>query len=81
MIPTGTFLHLLIQNSFLLLVIAGADMIWWWVWGTRCLDWLLVYTLWKHPTLLPVLTTQPSVIPVLVRGADLMVPGGAQRMP
>jgi translation initiation factor 2D len=39
---------------------------------------LLVYTLWKHPTLLPVLTTPAPVIPVLVGGADLMVPGGAQ---
>lgn len=40
-----------------------------------------VYTLWKHPTLLPILTTPENVIPVLVGGADLMVPGGAQRMP
>jgi hypothetical protein len=37
----------------------------------------LVYTLWKHPTLLPVLSTTANVIPVLVGGADLMVPGGA----
>ncbi|KAH9177979.1 hypothetical protein EDB89DRAFT_1844148 [Lactarius sanguifluus] len=37
-----------------------------------------VYTLWKHPTLLPVLTTPAAVIPVLVGGADLMVPGVVQ---
>ncbi|KAH9054133.1 hypothetical protein EDB87DRAFT_1676616 [Lactarius vividus] len=37
-----------------------------------------VYTLWKHPTLLPVLTTPVAVIPVLVGGADLMVPGVVQ---
>ncbi|KAF8496116.1 hypothetical protein F5888DRAFT_1794721 [Russula emetica] len=37
-----------------------------------------VYTLWKHPTLLPILTTPASVIPVLVGGADLMVPGVVQ---
>jgi hypothetical protein len=47
----------------------------------RCSDRLPVYTLWKHPTLLPILTTPEHVIPVLVGGADLMVPGGAQRMP
>jgi hypothetical protein len=39
---------------------------------------LAVYTLWKHPTLLPVLTTPASVIPVLIGGADLMVPGGTR---
>lgn len=37
-----------------------------------------VYTLWKHPTLLPTLTTPAAVIPVLVGGADLMVPGVVQ---
>jgi translation initiation factor 2D len=47
----------------------------------RCSDRLPVYTLWKHPSLLPILTTPEPVIPVLVGGADLMVPGGAQRMP
>jgi translation initiation factor 2D len=46
-----------------------------------CSDRLPVYTLWKHPSLLPILTTPEPVIPVLVGGADLMVPGGAQRMP
>ncbi|KAI0298457.1 hypothetical protein B0F90DRAFT_1952301 [Multifurca ochricompacta] len=37
-----------------------------------------VYALWKHPTLLPILTTPAAVIPVLVGGADLMVPGVVQ---
>ncbi|KAI9454256.1 hypothetical protein BJY52DRAFT_767203 [Lactarius psammicola] len=37
-----------------------------------------VYTLWKHPMLLPVLTTPAAVIPILVGGADLMVPGVVQ---
>ncbi|KAH9013732.1 hypothetical protein EDB85DRAFT_904431 [Lactarius pseudohatsudake] len=37
-----------------------------------------VYTLWKYPTLLPALTTRPAVVPVLVSGADLMVPGVMQ---
>jgi len=39
-----------------------------------------VYTLWKHPTLLPVLTTPAPVILVLVGGADLMVSGGAREI-
>ncbi|KAJ7147279.1 eukaryotic translation initiation factor SUI1 family protein [Mycena filopes] len=34
-----------------------------------------VYTLWKRPKLLPFLSTPAAVIPVLVGGADLMVPG------
>ncbi|KAJ2780467.1 hypothetical protein GGI18_003817, partial [Coemansia linderi] len=34
-----------------------------------------VYTLWQFPTLLPVLWTTSSVIPKLIGGADLMVPG------
>ncbi|GJJ09213.1 hypothetical protein Clacol_003435 [Clathrus columnatus] len=34
-----------------------------------------VYTLWKKPNLLPVLSTPGSVIPVLLGGADLMIPG------
>ncbi|KAG8698333.1 hypothetical protein FRC08_005992 [Ceratobasidium sp. 394] len=34
-----------------------------------------VYTLWKHPTLLPTISTPASVIPILVGGADLMIPG------
>ncbi|KAJ6482936.1 eukaryotic translation initiation factor SUI1 family protein [Mycena vitilis] len=34
-----------------------------------------VYTLWKRPKLLPFLSTPAAVIPVLVGGADLMIPG------
>ncbi|PPQ69576.1 hypothetical protein CVT24_001376 [Panaeolus cyanescens] len=34
-----------------------------------------VYTLWKKHDLLPFLTTPSAVIPVLVGGADLMIPG------
>ncbi|KAF8519390.1 hypothetical protein BU17DRAFT_90099 [Hysterangium stoloniferum] len=34
-----------------------------------------VYTLWKKPNLLPVITTPSAVIPVLMGGADLMIPG------
>ncbi|KAJ2071915.1 hypothetical protein GGH13_003040 [Coemansia sp. S155-1] len=34
-----------------------------------------VYTLWKFPMLLPVLWTTSLVIPKLIGGADLMVPG------
>ncbi|KAJ7619471.1 eukaryotic translation initiation factor SUI1 family protein [Roridomyces roridus] len=34
-----------------------------------------VYTLWKRPDLLPFLSTPPAVIPILVGGADLMIPG------
>ncbi|KAH7922526.1 hypothetical protein BV22DRAFT_1070355 [Leucogyrophana mollusca] len=37
-----------------------------------------VYTLWKRPTLLPFLSTPSAVIPVLVGGADLMIPGVVQ---
>ncbi|KAH9015488.1 hypothetical protein EDB85DRAFT_2076347 [Lactarius pseudohatsudake] len=37
-----------------------------------------VYTLWKYPTLLPTLTIHTTVVPVLVSGADLMVPGVMQ---
>ncbi|KAH8980478.1 hypothetical protein EDB92DRAFT_2094484 [Lactarius akahatsu] len=37
-----------------------------------------VYTLWKYPTLLPALITRPAVVPALVSGADLMVPGVMQ---
>jgi hypothetical protein len=32
--------------------------------------------MWKRPTLLPFLSTPAAVIPVLVGGADLMIPGG-----
>jgi predicted ribosome-associated RNA-binding protein Tma20 len=35
-----------------------------------------IYTLWKHRELLPFLSTPAPVIPVLVGGADLMIPGG-----
>ncbi|KAI9432743.1 hypothetical protein H4582DRAFT_2191820 [Lactarius indigo] len=37
-----------------------------------------VYTLRKYPTLLPVLTTSAAIIPVLIGGADIMVPGVVQ---
>ncbi|KAI6020568.1 hypothetical protein EDC04DRAFT_2736570, partial [Pisolithus marmoratus] len=37
-----------------------------------------VYTLWKKYDLLPCITTPASVIPVLVGGADLMIPGVIQ---
>ena len=35
-----------------------------------------VYTLWKKQDLLPFLSTPSAVIPILVGGADLMIPGG-----
>ncbi|KAF8257181.1 hypothetical protein EI94DRAFT_1841205 [Lactarius quietus] len=38
----------------------------------------MIYTLWKHPKLLPVLTTPAAVISILVGGADLVVPGIVQ---
>ncbi|KAJ8075178.1 hypothetical protein PM082_019506 [Marasmius tenuissimus] len=34
-----------------------------------------IYTLWKSPNLLPFLSTPKPVIPILVGGADLMIPG------
>ncbi|KAF8183745.1 hypothetical protein K438DRAFT_1974778 [Mycena galopus ATCC 62051] len=34
-----------------------------------------IYTLWRKPKLLPGLSTPAAVIPVLVGGADLMIPG------
>merc|ERR1719348_825988 len=37
--------------------------------------WPTVYTLWRHPSLLPTLTTWPPVLERLTRGADLMLPG------
>lgn len=40
-----------------------------------------VYTLWKKPDLLPFLSTPSAVIPVLVGGADLMIPGVVQHPP
>jgi len=38
-----------------------------------------IYTLWKRRDLLPSLSTPPAVIPVLIGGADLMIPGGQSR--
>ncbi|KAF8630727.1 hypothetical protein AX15_002748 [Amanita polypyramis BW_CC] len=40
-----------------------------------------IYTLWKKRDLLPIVFTPPSVIPVLVGGADLMIPGVIHRPP
>ncbi|KAJ6526619.1 eukaryotic translation initiation factor SUI1 family protein [Mycena vulgaris] len=40
-----------------------------------------VYTMWKQPRLLPFLSTPPAVIPVLVGGADLMIPGVVHHTP
>jgi len=37
--------------------------------------WRLVYCLWKHPDLIPALTTYPDVFRKLQGGADLMLPG------
>jgi translation initiation factor 2D len=37
------------------------------------------YSLWKRRELLPFLSTPPAVIPVLIGGADLMIPGGQSR--
>ncbi|KDR74004.1 hypothetical protein GALMADRAFT_250730 [Galerina marginata CBS 339.88] len=34
-----------------------------------------IYTLWKKQDLLPFLSTPPGVIPILIGGADLMIPG------
>ncbi|KAK0481372.1 eukaryotic translation initiation factor SUI1 family protein [Armillaria novae-zelandiae] len=34
-----------------------------------------IYTLWKKPLLLPFICTPAAVIPILVGGADLMIPG------
>lgn len=36
----------------------------------------VVYTLWKEPNLLPFLSTPAPVVPKLIGGADLMIPGG-----
>ncbi|KAM6493188.1 eukaryotic translation initiation factor SUI1 family protein [Amanita muscaria] len=38
-----------------------------------------IYTLWKKQDLVPFMSTPPSVIPVLVGGADLMIRGVIQR--
>ncbi|KAH9011866.1 hypothetical protein EDB84DRAFT_1538194, partial [Lactarius hengduanensis] len=48
---------------------------------SRILTYIDRSILWKHPTLLPVLTTPAAVILVLVGGADLMVPGGPGAAP
>ncbi|KAG6890228.1 hypothetical protein C0995_010241 [Termitomyces sp. Mi166 len=40
-----------------------------------------VYTLWKRRDLLPVISTPASVIPILVGGADLMIPGVVHHTP
>ncbi|KAJ7737885.1 eukaryotic translation initiation factor SUI1 family protein [Mycena maculata] len=40
-----------------------------------------VYTMWKRPKLLPFLSTPEAVIPVLVGGADLMIPGVVHHTP
>ncbi|KAI0946076.1 hypothetical protein AcV7_010146 [Taiwanofungus camphoratus] len=40
-----------------------------------------VYTLWKRPDLLPFLSTPAAVVPKLVNGADLMIPGVVQHSP
>ncbi|KAG2107739.1 uncharacterized protein F5147DRAFT_696927 [Suillus discolor] len=40
-----------------------------------------VYTLWKKPDLIPFLSTPSAVIPVLIGGADLMIPGVVQHPP
>ncbi|TBU43036.1 eukaryotic translation initiation factor SUI1 family protein [Dichomitus squalens] len=37
-----------------------------------------VYTLWKRPDLLPFLSTPAPVVPKLIGGADLMIPGVIQ---
>ncbi|CAH1774317.1 unnamed protein product [Owenia fusiformis] len=40
-----------------------------------------VYTLWRYPDMLPVLTTGPPVLDRMVGGADLMLPGVIVREP
>ncbi|KAF9502136.1 hypothetical protein BDN71DRAFT_1459374 [Pleurotus eryngii] len=40
-----------------------------------------VYTMWKHPGLLPWVSTPAAVIPKLIGGADLMIPGVVQWSP
>ncbi|KAF8346588.1 eukaryotic translation initiation factor SUI1 family protein [Amanita rubescens] len=40
-----------------------------------------IYTLWKKRDLLPIVCTPPSVIPFLIGGADLMIPGVIHRSP
>ena len=40
-----------------------------------------VYTLWKRLDLLPFLSTPAAVVPKLIGGADLMMPGGTSSPP
>ncbi|KAI0077630.1 eukaryotic translation initiation factor SUI1 family protein [Panus rudis PR-1116 ss-1] len=40
-----------------------------------------IYTLWKKPDLLPFLSTPAAVVPKLIGGADLMIPGVVQHSP
>ncbi|KAF7331157.1 Eukaryotic translation initiation factor SUI1 family protein [Mycena sanguinolenta] len=40
-----------------------------------------IYTMWKLPKLLPFISTPAAVIPVLVGGADLMIPGVVYHTP
>ncbi|KAI0696389.1 eukaryotic translation initiation factor SUI1 family protein [Cerioporus squamosus] len=40
-----------------------------------------MYTLWKRPDLLPFLSTPAPVVPKLIGGADLMIPGVIQHSP
>ena len=35
-----------------------------------------IYTLWRKEDLLPFLSTPAAVVPILIGGADLMIPGG-----
>lgn len=45
------------------------------------LIWEIVYTLWKHPRLIPLLHTPDLVLQKLRTGADLMTPGLARGPP
>ncbi|KAJ6476284.1 eukaryotic translation initiation factor SUI1 family protein [Mycena sanguinolenta] len=40
-----------------------------------------IYTMWKLPKILPFISTPAAVIPVLVGGADLMIPGVVHHTP
>ncbi|KAH9856271.1 eukaryotic translation initiation factor SUI1 family protein [Lenzites betulinus] len=40
-----------------------------------------VYTLWKRPDMLPFISTPAPVVPKLIGGADLMIPGVVQHSP
>ncbi|KAJ7682865.1 hypothetical protein B0H17DRAFT_1075171 [Mycena rosella] len=59
----------------------GGDPLWFTV-GKGSEDLIpTVYTMWKRPQLLPFLSTPAAVIPVLVGGADLMIPGVVHHTP